>query len=508
MLPQLLDETLATLGLQDGSIWLSQPEKGDLVQAIASGLFLGAGGRNMALDEGMAGSVFERGQAHVSPEICSDGLIPPDLGKGFPAGVSGIFMPVKATNHAVGVIAVAFRPPRQLQPSEIHLLTTLCEIAGNAIHRTRLHEQTERSLRRIAGLRAIDLAISSSVDSHPTLEIILHQAIVQLGADAAAMLKLNPFTNQLEVSASQGFHRSPSAQVFMNLTNSYSGKAVLERRPVSIPDLAVAGQSRQGLDIPAGGEFSAYHAVPLVSKGQTKGVLEVFHRKPFNPDAEWLEFLNALASQAAIAIDNFELFENLQRSNQELRLAYDATIEGWSYALDLRDRETEGHTRRVAETTLLLARQIGIEEEELVHVRRGALLHDIGKMGIPDYILHKPKPLTEGEWEIMRMHPVYAYQMLSSVSYLRPALDIPYCHHEYWNGKGYPRGLQGEQIPLKARVFTLVDVWDALSSDRPYRAAWPEQQIYEYIGEMSGEKFDPALTREFFRLIERLKSAQ
>ena len=164
--------------------------------------------------------------------------------------------------------------------------------------------------------------------------------------------------------------------------------------------------------------------------------------------------------------------EQIRALNAELFQAYDATIEGWSRALDYRDHETEGHSRRVTELTLRLARALGMNEEELVHVRRGALLHDIGKMGVPDRVLLKPGPLDDGEWEIMRRHPSLAREMLWPITFLRPALNIPYCHHEKWNGSGYPQCLQGEQIPLAARLFAVVDVWDALRSDRPYRKAW------------------------------------
>ena len=170
-----------------------------------------------------------------------------------------------------------------------------------------------------------------------------------------------------------------------------------------------------------------------------------------------------------MAIDNLSLFDHLQRSNAALALAYDATLEGWSRALDLRDKETEGHTQRVTEITERLASMLNIDDATIIHLRRGALLHDIGKMGIPDSILLKPETLTEEEWAIMRKHPQYAYEMLSMIDYLRPALDIPYCHHERWDGKGYPRGLKGEEIPLAARIFSVVDVWDALTSNRPYR---------------------------------------
>jgi putative nucleotidyltransferase with HDIG domain len=193
----------------------------------------------------------------------------------------------------------------------------------------------------------------------------------------------------------------------------------------------------------------------------------------------------------------------LQRSNLDLTLAYDATIEGWSRALDLRDKETEGHTQRVTEMTESLARTLGVEGETLLHVRRGALLHDIGKMGVPDAILLKPGPLTEEEWVIMRKHPTYAYEMLSPIAYLKPALDIPYCHHEKWDGTGYPRRLKGEEIPLSARAFAVVDVWDALRSDRPYRPRWPEEKVLEHIREQTGKHFDPHVVEAFFQLLKQ-----
>ncbi len=187
--------------------------------------------------------------------------------------------------------------------------------------------------------------------------------------------------------------------------------------------------------------------------------------------------------------------------NYELAQAYDGTIEGWSRALDLRDHETEGHSRRVTEMTLALARAFGASEEELVHVRRGALLHDIGKMGVPDSILLKPGPLTEEEWVLMRRHPVYAYEMLSEVSFVRPALEIPHCHHEKWDGTGYPRGLKNEDIPLAARLFAVVDVWDALRSDRPYRRAWPIERTRDHIAALSGTHFDPRVVDVFLSQI-------
>jgi putative nucleotidyltransferase with HDIG domain len=249
--------------------------------------------------------------------------------------------------------------------------------------------------------------------------------------------------------------------------------------------------------------FVSYYAVPLITKGEVKGVLEIFHRSRLNPDREWLNFLETLGGQTAIAVENSMLFRDLQRSNFELVMAYDATIEGWSRALDLRDRETEGHTQRVTEMTVKFARQMGFSEERLILIRRGALLHDIGKMGIPDTILHKPEELTAEEQQIMRKHPQLAYDMLEPIAYLRAALNIPHCHHEKWDGTGYPRGLAGTQIPLEARLFAIVDVWDAITTDRPYRKGWPRKKALKYIREQSGKYFDPQLVEIFLEEMEK-----
>lgn len=197
----------------------------------------------------------------------------------------------------------------------------------------------------------------------------------------------------------------------------------------------------------------------------------------------------------------------LQEANERLLAAYEATIATLSNALDLRDRETEGHSRRVAELTVQLAQESNISEEEITHLRRGALLHDVGKIGIPDSILHKPDRLTDHEWVFMRQHPQFAYGMLYPIEYLRPALDIPYNHHEKWDGTGYPRGLKGKDIPLAARLFAIVDVWDALTSDRPYRPAWSTQDALMYIRDQSGRHFDPQVVELFFKVIQNSQVA-
>ncbi len=359
-------------------------------------------------------------------------------------------------------------------------------------------ETIQRQVRRFQALRAIDAAISAGPDLQFTLGILLEQIMAQLNVDAADILLHKIGTTLLEIGARRGFRVETSPGTTMPMRAGFAGKAVLARKTVHLSDLSlehIAGDQMHPLEAEA---FKVYYGIPLIAKGQLKGVLEVFLRSPRSIDPEHLEFLEALAGQAAIALDNSSLFEQLQDSNTELSIAYDATLEGWAKALELRDRETVGHAHRVIEMTLRVADQMGIRGEAMQHIRRGALLHDIGKMGIPDSILLKPGPLTPAEWEIMRQHPAHAYEMLKTIDYLTPALEIPYCHHERWDGKGYPQGLSAESVPLSARIFAIVDVWDALTSNRPYRRAWPELQALEYISRESGRHFDPEVVKAFF----------
>jgi response regulator RpfG family c-di-GMP phosphodiesterase len=366
---------------------------------------------------------------------------------------------------------------------------------------TRLLEESQRRLRQVEALHSIDIAISGSLDLRTTLNILLKHVESLLEVDAADILLFYPHLGQFKFSAGRGFRTDDMAHIYVRSGTSLAGQAVTNRRIIRVStDLESKTDADTALIYQREG-FVTYAGVPLIAKGQIKGVLEVYHRSHHRSDPEWLNLLETLAGQAAIAIDNTQLFDNLQQSNIELALAYDATIAGWSRAMDLRDKETEGHTQRVTELTLRLAGAMRISESELAQIRRGALLHDIGKMGVPDNILLKTDQLTEEEWEKMRQHPLWAYEMLSSIRYLQPALDIPYCHHEKWDGTGYPRGLKGEEIPIAARIFAVADVWDAITSDRPYRKGWSEEAALKYIEEQSGKYFDPKVVQVFFRLV-------
>ena len=369
--------------------------------------------------------------------------------------------------------------------------------------RKQAEEQAQLQIQRLRSLRAIDVAISSSFNLNLTLDILLDQVITQLNVDAAAILLFDATARSLEYGAGRGFRTPDIRTARVRLGEGYAGKSVLERRTIHVPNLMENVEELPANFVSMLKEegFIDYYCVPLIVKGEVKGALEIFHRSMLESDPEWLDFLETLAGQAAIAIEDSTLFENLQRSNQELFQAYDATIEGWSHALDLRDKETEGHTQRVTELTMELARKFGFSEEQLINIRWGALLHDIGKMGVPDSILLKPDKLTEAEWEIMRKHPTLAFEMLSPIVYLKSSLDIPYCHHEKWDGSGYPRGLKGDVIPLAARLFAVVDVWDAVTSNRPYRMAWSNEEAIEYVKEQSEKFFDPKVVNVFLNMI-------
>ncbi len=383
------------------------------------------------------------------------------------------------------------------------LLKGLCDQAALAIINTRLYKDARRRLEHLQALRAIDIAITTNHALQETLDILLVQITQRLGIDVAVILLLDVDSQHLSYAASQGLTTMALRHTHLRIGEGGAGIAAETRTIYHIANLQDDPGSFVRSPLLKQEKMVGYFAAPLIAKDQVKGVLEIFHRSFFEPDDEWLAFLEAFAGQAAIAIDNSTLFDDLQRTNRELSQAYDSTIEGWSRALDLRDKETVGHTLRVTEMTLQLAREMDLDSEQLVHIRRGALLHDIGKMGIPDSILLKPGALTDQEWEVMRRHPVYAYEMLQPIEYLRPALDIPHYHHEKWDGSGYPHGLKGDAIPLSARIFAVVDVWDALSSDRPYRGGWPMERVHEFLRAQAGSHFDPEIVNVFLKLLEK-----
>jgi len=362
--------------------------------------------------------------------------------------------------------------------SEDGAIQSLAIIARDITDRKETERELADRLAQLTAFRRIDVAISSSADLRLTLEIVVGE--IRAMDDVVAA----------DIYLCYGPQQNPELATGLP-TDSDPRLALAElavRNRVRVERPSTATHAR-GIGI--------VEAVPLISKGFVKGVLVVKHHS-----VSVSRFLEALAGQLAVTIDGAQLFEDLERSRSDIVSAYDETLEGWARALDLRDKETEGHSRRVTEITMQIARAMKVNREELPHFRRGALLHDIGKLAVPDAILHKPGALTPEEWHIMRKHAEHAFEILAPIEFLRRSIDIPYCHHEKWDGTGYPRGLKGKQIPLSARIFALADVWDALRSDRPYRPKWSFDKALDHIKSQAGTHFDPEILDVFVDLIQ------
>jgi len=417
------------------------------------------------------------------------------------AGRAGLLAPLMIEGKSIGALLVVNH--RKIAEDEERTLNAVADIAASAVHRVTLYEDTKRRLERVMALRTLNLAVSGDIDLNISFEVLLDQVIDHFGVDAANVLVLDTESREFVHAVGRGFNTNSARGGALSCENVLSAEALQKRQKVFVPDLAQESRISETCQQVVKEEgLVSYLALPLIAKGEAKGVLELFSREESGIDEEWLNFMEALAADAAMAIDHAELFGNLQQSNEELKAAYDATILGWSKALELRDKETQGHSERVVELTVRLAQRLGVWEGDLPALRRGAILHDIGKMGVPDSILLSPGPLSTEEWEIMSRHPEFAYQMLSPIPFLRNSLDIPYCHHERWDGSGYPRGLKGEEIPLAARIFSVVDVWDALISDRPYRYAWSFDKAQDYIKVNNGDLFDPRIVDVFLKMME------
>jgi putative nucleotidyltransferase with HDIG domain len=386
-------------------------------------------------------------------------------------------------------------------PREVQLLASFADVASVAIHRATLFDQTRQQLNHIHSLRRIDLTILENKDVQATMQVIVEIARAHLPVDAAGVYLQATQPGELWLTAAEGFDPPlepgaalPAARLHSPCPCKQQHGVTVHARGSHPRFWAARGLEERG--------FSSYVALPVHLDDSQPGLLELFSHGPLYLKSGDADFLQALRSQASIALENARLLHNLSESNRRLLRAYDSTIEGWSSTLALRDEETQEHTLRVTRLSLLLADKLGVLEEERKYLRWGALLHDIGKMGIPDSILLKPGPLTDEERLIMEKHPIYAYECLRKIEFLDQALAIPFCHHEHWDGSGYPQGLVGKSIPLPARIFAVADVWDALRTGRPYRPAWQDDKALAYIQSESGTHFDPQIVQAFLELLE------
>ena len=408
----------------------------------------------------------------------------------------GVF-PVLGRRKIQGILNLFSSTEQFFSRERSNFFQSFVNLAAASLENAQLFHSTTSHLKQYQALRSIDIAITGSMDIKLTLEVILGHVLQELNCDACAVLLCSQGCSLLSYIAGKGFNTAGLEHFTITGSEGIAGVVAKKRELLSIPDIMDAKETIIRLPQLQNEGIRAYQGIPLLAKGKVLGVLEIFHRRVFKPNQEWLSFLRALTTQTAIAIDNVSLFQDLESAHANLFSAYDETIEGWARALDYRDHETEGHSRRVTNMTVMMAREVGLELNDIVHIRRGALLHDIGKLGVADNILHKPGPLNEEEWKIMKQHPQIAYELISPIEYLRPAVRIPYCHHEKWDGSGYPRGLKGKQIPIEARIFSIIDVYDALRSNRPYRPGWPEEKVRAYLQEKAGTDFDPYLVEKF-----------
>jgi HD-GYP domain-containing protein (c-di-GMP phosphodiesterase class II) len=458
------------------------------------------------IDSSLAGTIFRTNKSIILNNVAQDPRHFTGVSNQMQLHVRSLVgVPMMMKDRVIGVLEGINKNEGDFGEAEESILLVTASHAATAIHNARLFKDAQRRANYLEAVRDINNAVLESFDLKKTLPQILSQLQKRLEVHAADVLLLDSHLKALTFAAGLGFRTDALSQVILPVdSDGVAIRVVRDKKIMNITNLNVSGDIFTRAGLLKGEDFVEYHAAPLVAGGQVKGVLEVFHRAPLHADRDWLAFFQGLAEQTAIALDSATLFSDLQRSHADLRLAYDATILGWSRALDLRDKETQGHTQRVTQATIQLARAFGLDEETITNIRRGALLHDMGKMGVPDAILLKPNKLTDEEWLQMRRHPQYAYDMLAQIEYLAPSLDIPYCHHEKWDGTGYPRGLKGEEIPLAARLFSVIDVWDALYFDRPYRKGWGMEDTLKYIQEQSGKHFDPRVVEVFLNIARNI----
>jgi len=357
--------------------------------------------------------------------------------------------------------------------------------------------------KELSTLLKVSNALASSLEIEEVLQVAIESATDLLNLDTGAIYTLEEDNLYLGATTPPLPPQFPDELRLAHLNDHpHIKEAVITKAPVYLNDARIASLAPAEQVVVDSRHLVSILYFPLLLKEEAIGAFIIGTTSEVHQFSESeIDLCNILSCQSSLAVTNAQLYRKTQQAMVDITQAYDATLEGWSQVLDMRDHITDEHTHRVADLTVDLARRMGFQEFDLDHIRRGALLHDIGKMGIPDAILQKPDALSAAEWEIMRTHPELAYQLLSHIDYLVPSLDIPYCHHEKWDGTGYPRGLKGEEIPLVARIFAVIDVYDALTSDRPYRKAWEKEKALVYIQEQSGKHFFPDAVNVFLDMM-------
>ncbi|HEY8425576.1 MAG TPA: HD domain-containing phosphohydrolase [Limnochordales bacterium] len=509
---QLTRETSALTAADGVAVYLWSADDG-VVCAHARGV---ASGSDRALRRWMRKmTAGARGRA-PRPRILSDATTQerwPDLAEA--ARREGwravAVFPLLLERRIIGMLVLLHRSARPYRPDERQVLEVIAHHAALALssallveqsrHRAdelqRMYDRLQEAYRHLQAFHDVGIELVASLDVHRVLQTVARYAAELTGSDAGGVFEYDPADGTLRVSAG---HRASRAfeegirQARVTLGQGAIGQAALGGRPVQIPDIEAEPDYPFHPLVRAEG-FRAILAVPMLAREELLGGLVVWRRTPGSFSPEQVQLLEGLARQSAVAIRNARLYAALEK-------AYDDTLEALTAALDVRDRDTEGHSRRVASLALAIGRELGLPPEQLQALYRGGLLHDIGKIGIPDRILHKPGPLDEEEWAVMRRHPSLGFKVLDGIEFLMAGSEVVLYHHERYDGKGYPMGLRGEAIPLVARVFAVADAYDAMTSPRPYRAPLDSRSAIEEIVRNAGSQFDPKVVRAFLRVVE------
>ena len=412
--------------------------------------------------------------------------------------ISGGVFPISHNGEVIGLLALISNQTDYFNPSTIAWIQAFTKILSYSIL------QLENKTKKLQAEHSIHRILQSGLNLRETLQSIFGTLSDLVEVDGAIVLKYNASSRQFNLLSSYGLDGKALAKVYLYIENNLAARTIREGQTIEFENVSNASVNENYINLLLREGFNTHTTVPLIDHGDVLGILDVFWRDAENVESWKLEILQMVGETIAFAIGNSIAIEDLKRRNEEFASTYTATIAGLSRALELRDLETDGHTRRVSALTVRLAEHMQIPPDQRASIQQGALLHDIGKLGIPDAILLKPGSLTPQEWKVMQQHPLYAYNILAPIINLRQALDIPLYHHERWNGSGYPYGLVGEQIPLSARLFAVVDVYDALTSDRPYRSAWTRSQAIEYLREQAGQLFDMQVVASFLELVKEL----
>ena len=428
---------------------------------------------------------------------------------------SVVVVPMITRGKVIGVLVVASNLPNAFETSDVAVLELIAAQSAIALENAQLYDATRRNLRKLDALRTIDHAISATLELKETLGILIERAIEHLGQkNAAGLVALTESDNKtLKIAGVRNLSAKFIENFGVRVGESIVGHVVEDGIPRVVSDLASDPRTRSQ-NLREQEQLESLIAVPMRVEGRTIGVLAIYTRQSHKFSDEETDFFTTLGGQAAIAAQNAQLYErtksqatSLAQLAEQLQESYVQTLAAMCAALDLRDHETEGHSLRVTDMTVKLANAIGIhDDQQLRDLRFGAMLHDVGKIGVSDTILLKPDSLTESEWVEMKKHPGYGANMLRDIHFLEGAVPIVLYHQERWDGSGYPKRLKGEEIPLSARIFAVADVYDALTSERPYRKPMTGQAAREYVCSQSGIWFDPQVVDQFEKLIQSTQS--